>query len=120
MTWRKTFGHHPLMGFNDREDGSIGPVAYLLRPGDAGSNTAADHMETAELAVAHLPKKFTAWLARRGRWLSCSVGMTITGAIHHTVLRVPATAWTVAVESGGEIRDGTWVAEIDGDVLKGR
>ncbi|MCX4815592.1 IS1380 family transposase [Streptomyces sp. NBC_01239] len=138
-TWKKTFGHHPLLGFVDHGSGGSGePVAGLLRPGNAGSNTATDHIETAELALAQLPKKyrrgrrtlirtdsgggtheFTAWLAKRGRWLSYSVGMTITDAIHHAVLQVPASAWTVAAESGGEIRDGAWVAELDGDVLKG-
>jgi hypothetical protein len=45
--------------------------------------------------------------------------MTITDAIHQAVLKVPASAWTVAVEPGGEIRDGAWVAELDGDCLKG-
>lgn len=59
-----------------------------------------------------------AWLAKRGRWLSYSVGMTMTDAIHAAVLRIPATAWTVAVEPGGEIRDGAWVAELDGDCLE--
>ncbi|MFD9073299.1 IS1380 family transposase [Streptomyces lasiicapitis] len=138
-TWKKTFGHHPLMAFVDHGSGGSGePVAGLLRPGNAGSNTAADHIATAELALAQLPKgyrrgrqtlirtdsgggtqEFVAWLAKRGRWLSFSVGMTITDAIHHAVLRVPASAWTAAVESGGEIRDGAWVAELDGDVLKG-
>ena len=32
--------------------------------------------------------------------------MTITDAIHAPVLKVPASAWTVAVEPGGGIRDG--------------
>jgi hypothetical protein len=32
--------------------------------------------------------------------------MTITDAIHQTVLKVPASAWTMAVEPGGQIRDG--------------
>ena len=138
-TWKKTFGHHPLMGFVDHGSGGSGePVAGLLRPGNAGSNTAADHITTAQLALAQLPKKyrrgrrtlirtdsaggtheFTAWLAKRGRWLSYSVGRTITDAIHEAVLKVPPAAWTVAVEPDGEIRDGAWVAELDGDVLKG-
>lgn len=138
-TWKKTFGHHPLMGFVDHGSGGSGePVAGLLRPGNAGSNTAADHIETAELALAQLPKKyrrgrqtlirtdsgggtheFVAWLAKRGRWLSYSVGMTITDAIHQAVLQVPSSAWTVAVEPGGEIRDGAWVAELDSDRLTG-
>jgi hypothetical protein len=138
-TWKKTFGHHPLMAFVDHGSAGSGePVAGLLRPGNAGSNTAADHITTAQLALAQLPKKyrrgrrtlirtdsaggtheFVAWLARRGRWLSYSVGMTITEQIHQAVLKVPATAWTAAIEPGGEIRDGAWVAEITGDCLKG-
>ncbi|MDN0200781.1 IS1380 family transposase [Streptomyces sp. S.PNR 29] len=138
-TWKKTYGHHPLMGFIDHGPGGTGePVAALLRPGNAGSNTAADHITAAQLALAQLPKKyrrgrqtlirtdsaggthdFVAWLARRGRWLSYSVGMVITEAIHEYVLKVPASAWTAAVEADGEIRDGAWVAELTGDVLDG-
>lgn len=139
-TWKKTFGHHPLMGFVDHGRGGSGePVAGLLRPGNAGNNTAADHIEAARLALAQLPKKyrrgqqtlirtdsgggtyeFLDWLSARGRWLSYSVGMTITDTIHQAVLKVPASAWTPAVEPGGEIRDGAWVAELDGDCLRGR
>lgn len=138
-TWKKTYGHHPLMGFVDHGRGGTGePVAALLRPGNAGSNTAADHITTTQLALAQLPKRyrrgrntlirtdsgggtheFVAWLAKRGRWLSYSVGMTITDQIHQAVLKVPASAWTPAIEPGGEIRDGAWTAELDGDVLNG-
>ncbi|WP_406282500.1 IS1380 family transposase [Streptomyces sp. NBC_00209] len=138
-TWKKTYGHHPLMGFVDHGSGGTGePVAALLRPGNAGSNTAADHITTAQLALAQLPKRyrrgrqtlirtdsaggtheFVAWLAQRGRWLSYSVGMTVTEQIHQAVLKVPAAAWTPAVEPEGEIRDGAWVAELAGDVLDG-
>jgi Transposase DDE domain group 1 len=63
--------------------------------------------------------EFVAWLAKRGRWLSYSVGMTITDAIHQAVLKVPPAAWTVAIEPDDAIRGGAWVAELDGDVLKG-
>lgn len=62
-TWKKTHGHHPLMGFVDHGPGGTGePVAALLRPENAGSNTAADHITTARLALAQLPKRY-----RRGR-----------------------------------------------------
>ncbi|CBG67269.1 putative transposase [Streptomyces scabiei 87.22] len=138
-TWKRTYGHHPLMGFVDHGPGGTGePVAALLRPGNAGSNTASDHVTAAQLALAQLPKKyrrgrrtlirtdsaggthdFVGWLAQRGRWLSYSAGMVITDAIHQHVLKVPASAWTAAVETGGEIRDGAWVAELTGDVLDG-
>ncbi|MFE5407209.1 IS1380 family transposase, partial [Streptomyces sp. NPDC056580] len=138
-TWKKTYGHHPLMAFVDHGPGGTGEaVAALLRPGNAGSNTAADHIVTAQLALAQLPKKyrrgrqtlircdsaggtheFVAWLAQRGRWLSYSVGMVITEAIHSHVLKIPATAWTPALEADGEVRDGAWVAELAGNVLDG-
>ncbi|WP_055596907.1 IS1380 family transposase [Streptomyces hirsutus] len=136
-TWKKTYGHHPLMAFVDHGPGGTGePVAALLRPGNAGSNTAADHISAARLALAQLPKKYrrgrrtlircdsaggthklVAWLAQRGRWLSYSVGMVITEAVHQHVLKIPASAWTPAVESNGEVRDGAWVAELTGDLL---
>lgn len=45
--------------------------------------------------------------------------MTITDAIHHAVLKVPASAWAPAIEPDGEICDAAWVAELDADVLKG-
>lgn len=63
--------------------------------------------------------EFVAWLAQRGRWLSYSVGMVIIEAIHQHVLKIPAPAWTPAVETGGEIRDGAWAAELTGDLLEG-
>jgi hypothetical protein len=106
-------------------------VAALLRPGNACSNTAADHIETAQLALAQLPQRlrrgrqtlirtdsgggthaFLDWLSRRGRWLSYSVGMTITDAIHQAVLKIPKKAWTPAYDAGGTERPGAWVAEI--------
>jgi hypothetical protein len=34
-------------------------------------------------------------------------------------LKIPASAWPPAVETGGEVRDGAWVAELTGDVLEG-
>lgn len=37
-TWKKTFGHHPLLAFLDRPEVSGGEaLAGLLRPGNAGS-----------------------------------------------------------------------------------
>ncbi len=131
-TWKKTFGHHPLVAFGDHgQPGSGEPVAALLRPGNAGSNTAADHITATGLALAQLPKHlrrgrqtlirtgsaggthaFLGWLSRPGRWLSYSVGMTITDAIHQAVLKIPKKAWTPAYDSGGTERPGAWVAEI--------
>ncbi|AGJ59465.1 putative transposase [Streptomyces sp. PAMC 26508] len=101
------------MGFADHGSGCTGePVAALLRPGNAGSNPAADHITATRLALAQLPRQrrrgrstlirtdsaggtheFVAWLAQRGKWLSYSVGMTITEQIHQAVVKVPDSAW---------------------------
>lgn len=61
--WKRSYGHHPLTAFVDHGPGGTGePVAALLRPGNAGSNTAADRITTAQLALAQTLTRF-----RRGR-----------------------------------------------------
>lgn len=56
-TWKRTFGFHPLLCFLDRPGIAGGEgLAGLLRPGNAGSNTAADHIEVLDLAIAALPE----------------------------------------------------------------
>jgi Transposase DDE domain group 1 len=131
-TWKKTFGFHPLTAFADHgPEGSGEPLAIMLRPGNAGSNTAADHIETTRLALAQLPghlrrqvliradsgggtHEFLAWLAKPGRRLAYSAGFTITAEIQDAILKVPAAAWTPAYDSGGQVRPGAWIAEITG------
>ena len=116
-TWKKTFGFHPLAAFADHgPEGSGEPLAIMLRPGNAGSSTAADHIEITRLALAQLPghlrrkvliradsgggtHDFLAWLARPGRRLAYSAGFTITSDIQDAILKVPAAAWTPAYDS---------------------
>lgn len=51
-TW-KTFGFHSLLAFLDRPEAAGGEgLAGMLRPGNAGSNTAADHVTVLEQALA--------------------------------------------------------------------
>jgi Transposase DDE domain group 1 len=126
-----TFGFHPLAVFADHgAEGAGEPLAILLRPGNAGSNTAADHIEATRLALAQLPPdrrrkalvradsgggthEFTAWLARRR--LSYSIGMPSAAAgIADAIRKVPARAWTAAYDSDGTQRDGAWLAELTG------
>ncbi|MCX4482346.1 transposase [Streptomyces anulatus] len=57
-------------------------------------------------------RAFLDWLSKPGRWLSYSVGMTITDAIHQAVLKIPKKAWTPAYDADGTERPGAWVAEI--------
>jgi Transposase DDE domain group 1 len=131
-TWKKTYGFHPLTVFADHgSEGSGEPLAIVLRPGNAGSSTAADHIEAARLALAQLPGRlrrrvlirtdsgggtqgFLAWLASPGRRLAYSVGFTITEDIQDAVLKIPARAWTPAYDSDGQVRPGAWVAELTG------
>jgi hypothetical protein len=46
-----------MTAFADHDaDGNGEPLAIVLRAGNVGSNTAADHIEAARLAIAQLPR----------------------------------------------------------------
>ncbi len=122
-TWKKTFGHHPLYGFVDHGAGGAGePVAELLRPGNAGSNTAADHVAVLDAALAQIPqqhrrrdeqgripvlvrtdaagatREFAAHLARVG--VGFSLGANLGHVDIHSALELlPAGAWTPAYQA---------------------
>jgi len=131
-TWKKTFGFHPLTVFADHGAGGSGePLAIMLRPGNAGSNTAADHVQAVRLALAQLPKglrrrvliradsgggthEFLAWLTRPGRRLHYTVGFPMTDDVQAAILKVPTAAWTPAYDSDRLVRPGAWVAELTG------
>jgi hypothetical protein len=127
-TWKKTFGFHPLAAFADHGAGAGGePLAFQLRPGNAGSNTAAEHIEVTRLALAQLPRRlrrrvlirtdsgggtheFLAWLT--GRHLHYPVGMTSSDGIQEAILQLPERVWEPAYDAGGQVRPGAWVAEL--------
>jgi hypothetical protein len=129
-TWKKTFGFHPLAAFADHGAGAGGEaLAIVLRPGNAGSNTASEHIDAARLALAQLPRRqrrralirtdsgggthdFLAWLA--GRRLHYSIGMTITDGIAEAILTLPDRVWEPAYDASGQVRPGAWVAELTG------
>ena len=52
----KGFGHHPLLAVCDNTGGE--PLAWELRRGSAGSNTAADHIALVDAAITALPPGF--------------------------------------------------------------
>jgi Transposase DDE domain group 1 len=131
-TWKKTFGFHPLAAFADHGAAAGGePLAIVLRPGNAGSNTAAEHIEVTRLALAQLPRRarrrvlirtdsgggtheFLAWLASPGRRLHYSIGITITDEMQQAILQLPDRIWEPAYDAGGQARPGAWVAELTG------
>jgi hypothetical protein len=122
-TWKKGFGFHPLLSFIDHGGASGGePVAELLRPGKAGSNTAADHVTVLDTALAQLPAdlrardtagrvavlvrtdaagattQFAAHLAAQG--VEFSVGASFAHLDVHTALAtLPRAAWTPAYQA---------------------
>jgi len=135
-TWKKTYGFHPLLAYLDRPDVSGGEaLAGLLRPGNAGSNTAADHVTVIDMALASLPAQarprpgdpdspavlvrtdaagathaFAAAIRQRG--CGFSLGFGIDETVQQAVLNVPEDGWTPAYDIGGQPRDGAWIAEI--------
>jgi hypothetical protein len=62
--WKKTFGFHPLLACCDN---TWEPLAGMLRPGIAGSNTAADHLRLLGAAIEALPPPF-----RRRLMITCN------------------------------------------------
>ncbi len=141
-TWKKTYGFHPLLCFLDRPDIAGGEaLAGLLRPGNAGSNTAADHVAVVEMALAALPPHarpvrdpvtgawggtsvlvrsdsagathaFAAACTQRG--LGFSFGFPVDARIHDIVDVIPETCWHPAIEPDDGLREGAWVAEATG------
>ncbi|PCC30219.1 IS1380 family transposase [Glutamicibacter sp. BW80] len=133
-TWKKTFGHHPLAGMLDHgAEGTGEGLSMQLRAGNAGSNTAADHIAVTQAALEQLPAayrsgrqtmvrtdsaggthKFLDWLTDPERDLSYSVGFTITEAIAEVLPLIPEEGWTQAYNNDGYERDGAWLADITG------
>lgn len=137
-TWKRTFGFHSLLAYLDRPDISGGEgLAGILRPGNAGSNTTADHVQILDMALAALPAHvrprpgqddsprllvrtdsagatygFAAHCRERG--CGYSMGFTINQPTQDAILELPEDAWTPAYDIDGEPREGAWVAEVTG------
>jgi hypothetical protein len=131
-TFKRGFGFHPLWAFCDHGTAGTGePLAFALRPGNAGSNTVADHIAVLRAALAQLPGGHTrgkkvlvrvdgaggthdllAWLTRRR--LSYSVGFSLPGdlaAIQAKLAAIPDDLWEPAYDADAQLRPGAWVAE---------
>ena len=146
-TWKKTYGFHPLLCFLDRPDVAAGEaLAGLLRPGNAGSGTAADHVEVLEMALAALPeaarprpgdrphegsprllirsdsagasREFAATCRDHG--VGFSLGFRVDERIQAVVDLIPEHCWAPALDADGQLRDGAWVAEATGMVSLAR
>ena len=131
-TFKKGFGYHPLGVWCDNTQESM---ALMLRPGNAGSNTVADHIAVLTAAIEQVPaahrKKLLIradgagashglldWLtgldAKRGRTVEYSVGYAVTDKVRDAIARVPKNAWQPAITAHGEPREHGDVVEITG------
>jgi hypothetical protein len=130
-TFKKTFGFHPMLAFCDNTGEFL---AAVLRRGNAGSNTATDHITILDAALTQLPDQHrhgTPILVRadtaggtreflahvrglRDRAVNSefSVGWAITATERAAITTIPAWLWADAVDADGGHRDGAGLAEI--------
>jgi hypothetical protein len=120
------YGFHPLQGYADETREALGA---LLRPGNAGANTAADHQAVLDLALAQIPDQYIETIeilvradsagATHGLIDYCrearmrfSVGYELTESVRQAILKIPADAWATALDQDGSERHNGEVAEI--------
>jgi hypothetical protein len=128
-TWKKGYGFHPLGAWlaNTRE-----PLAMLLRPGNAGSNTFTDHKEVLAAALRQVPARSRRKILVRvdgagasheliGHLLSMSsvrrsvlftCGWMITAADEDAIRQVPPDAWKPGTGQDSAAEDDKDVAEV--------
>src|SRR5437879_3248346 len=130
-TYKKGYGFFPLGAWLDNTSEAL---AGVLRPGNAGANTAADHVKVLERALAQLPvaprgidpingvavlaradsagctHEFLKALRRYG--MEYSVGFDVTEAVQVAILDVPPDAWVEAIDQDCGLRGGAGVAEL--------
>src|SRR5487761_1733777 len=129
--WKHGFGFHPLLVYLDQTGEAL---AGNLRPENTGANTALDHVELLDAALAQLPlptkaedleqgprvlvrsdsagasHDFVGAIAERG--LEFSVGFDVTEPVREAILKLPEGSWEVAITKEMEEREGAEVAEI--------
>ena len=113
-----------MLGFCDNTGGE--PLAWRLRKGSAGSNTAADHIAIVDASIAALPpgwrrnlmvtvdgagfshklaEHLDALAGRRGYTLVYSCGWELDAREKAAIRLVPERAWQIAVDHRGEVRE---------------
>jgi hypothetical protein len=136
-TYKRTFGHHPLLAMCADTDEVL---AGILRAGNAGANTAADHIAVLADALAQVPAVWrqghdagddpalvhrrilvrsdaagaSHWLAEDcvDRNIEFSLGYPIDERVRDGVMCVPTGCWHPAINTDGTRRDGAEVVEL--------
>jgi hypothetical protein len=124
------YGFHPLHAYADETREAL---AGLLRPGNAGANTAADHVAVLDRALEQIPAQYIESIeilvradsagATHGLVDYCreadmrfSVGYELSETVRAAILEIPDRAWVVALDQDGSPRDNGEVAEISDSV----
>jgi len=121
------FGYHPLGAWLDNTGEAL---AAVLRPGNAGSNTAADHLLVLDRALTQLPDR---WRSKKiliradgagyshalisalsAQGLEFSIGYPITDAVRDAIRLVPKWVWEVASNADGDLREHADVVDVTG------
>jgi hypothetical protein len=136
-TYKRGFGFHPLGVWCDETTEAL---AVMLRPGNAGANSAADHVKMLDAALAQLPPEWRAGhapgddpaavlhpiLVRAdsagathgfvdalvARNIDFSIGFDVDGRVRDALMMVQEEDWVPAVEADGSRRPGAWVTEL--------
>jgi hypothetical protein len=125
-TYKRGFGFHPLLAFLDATGEAL---AAKLRPGNAGSGTASDHVEVLDAALGQLPvdptereviaRADSAGLSHgfvdgcRERSVRFVIGHRLTAEIAKVLVSLPESAWEPALSADGrDDRPGGEVTEV--------
>lgn len=130
-TYEGGFGFHPLLCFLANTGEAL---SGRLRPGNAGANTAADHITVLDQALAQIPdahrhgtdilirtdsagsaKAFPAHVRdvrKRGIRTFFSVGYAVTEPVRRAVRAMPDRLWHPALDQDGTLRRGAEVAAL--------
>lgn len=136
--FKRGFGFHPMYCFADATGECLG---VMLRPGNAGANSIADHVEVLDQAIAGLPEHVAGGhrpgddpgMVKRGlrvrtdsagctrfvwhcreRNVGFSVVARSNASVHAAISRIrfDDDAWQPALTQAGEARPGAAVAEL--------
>ncbi|MEQ4300537.1 IS1380 family transposase [Plantactinospora sp. B6F1] len=134
-TFKHSYGYHPLFGFLDNTGEAL---AALLRAGNAGSNTAADHITVLDACLAQIPepqrygtpvlvradtagctKEFLAHirsLREHGVDIRFSIGAAITTPLRQRLawLVDQPQLWLPALDTDADLREHAEICEITG------
>ena len=124
--YKHGYGFHPLGAYSDETREAL---AMLLRPGNAGSNTAADHKTVIDRALAQIPAEQiesieilvradsagatheTAEHCHEAN-LRFSFGYELTETVRAAILETPEDAWVPALDQNGSVRENGEVVEL--------